>query len=272
MVGVLAGFSPNGGGDRYALDILQTMVPEAQRLHAALVSAFPAYTTALFADRGYPLDRATVGTIEAATAQLDLELASELEQPFMEQRRTPLEVFSNALGSLNPVLDDAGVDESADGRRDDPYALAPGSSAPLGEAVQAALTQWGAAKAIALTNVDRTGPPRPGVVVLTMDRVARQQLCDAAESAGLQCHGARNPSAVASALGTDTIKVAFVDLAHRAAYDAVERLTKAGVPTIVFGTAVDDLTETGLRAAGVREVVERDRLLSDPQKHLPRVT
>ena len=255
-----------------AADILGIMVPEAQRLHAALVSAFPAYTTALFAERGYPLDRGTVETIEAATSQLDLELAGELELQFMEQRRTPLEVFSTALASLNSILDDAGVDESADGRGGDPYALAPGSSAPLGDAVQAALTQWGAAKAIALTNVDRTAPPRPGVVVLTMDRVARQQLCDAVESAGLQCHGARNPSGVASALGTDTIKLAFVDLAHRAVYDAVERLTKAGVPTTVFGTAIDDLTETGLRAAGVKSVVERERLLSDPREYLPQIS
>jgi hypothetical protein len=51
----------------------------------------------------------------------------------------------------------------------------------------------------------------------------------------------------------------------------VERLTKAGVATIVFGTAIDDLTETGLRAAGVKSVVERDRLLTDPQEHLPKI-
>lgn len=247
------------------------MVPEAQRLHAALVSAFPAYATALFADRSYPLDRHTVEAIETATAQLDLDLADELEHPFVKQRRTPLEVFAAALGGLNPVLADAGIDDAPDGRSGDPYALAPGSSAALGEAVQAAHVQWGAAKATALTSVDRQAPPRPAVVVLTMDRVTRQQLCEAAEQAGYQCHDARNPSAVASALATDTVKFALVDLAHRAAYDAVERLTKAGVPTTVFGSGVDDLTETGLRAAGVKSVVERDRLLSEPADHLPSI-
>jgi len=254
------------------LDILPLMVPEAQRLHSALVSAFPAYTTALFADRGYPLDRETVETIEAATADLDLDLAGELERSFIEQRRTPLEVFSIALSSLDPILEAADTEESRDGRPGDPYALAPGSSAALGDAVQAALNQWGAAKAIALTRVDRTAPPRPGIVVLTMDRVARQQLCEAAERFGYQCHAARNPSAVVSALGTDTIRLAFVDLAHRAAYDAAERLTNADVPTIVFGSGIDDLTETGLRAAGVKTVVERDRLLSAPDDHLPRLS
>ena len=247
------------------------MVPEAQRLHAALVSAFPAYTTGLFSERGYPLDRGTVETIETATAQLDFDLAEELELPFVEQRRTPLELFSLALGSLDPILESAEVEESPDGRPGDPFALAPGSSATLGDAVQAAHTQWGAAKAIALTRPDRQAPPRPAVVVLTIDRVARQQLCGAAEVSGYQCHGARNPSAVASAVATNTVRLAFVDLAHRAVYDAVERLTKAGVPTIVFGTAIDDLTETGLRAAGVKSVVERDRLLTDPQEHLPKI-
>lgn len=254
-----------------SLRILTAMVPEAQRLHAALVSAFPAYTTALFAEHGYPLDRSTVEVIETATAQLDLDLAEGLEQPFVEQRRTPLELFSLALGTLNQILEDADVAQSPDGRPGDPYGLVPGSSAALGDAVQAAHTQWGAAKAIALTHVDRTAPPRPAVVVLTADRVARQQLCEAAEQAGYQCHGARNPSAVASAVATDTVKLAFVDLAHRAAHDAVARLTAAGIPTTVFGAEIDDLTETGLRAAGVRSVVERDRLLSEPEASFPRI-
>ncbi len=248
------------------------MVPEARRLHAALVSAFPAYTTAVFAERGYGLGRPVAEAIETATAQLDLDLAGELGRPFREQRRTPLEVFGEALNSLTSVLAEQGVPEPPDGRSADPYALAPGSPAVLGDAVEAAHRRWGSAKATALTGVtDRRDPQRPSIVVLTMDRVARQQLCDAAERAGFQCHGARNPSGVDNALATGAVKLAFVDLAHRAAYDAVERLTKAKVPTAVFGAAIDDLTETGLKAAGVRLVVERDRLLSAPEDHLPKV-
>ena len=249
------------------------MVPEAQRLHAALVSAFPAYATALFAERGYPLDRSTAEVIETATARLDLELATELEQPFVEQRRTPLELFGAALGSLTDVLAAAGVVAPVDGRgaSGDPYLLVPGSSAALGDTVQTAHVAWGAAKATALTRADPRGPQRPTVVVFTMDRVARQQLCEAAEQAGYLCDGPRNPSAVAGAVATETVKLAFVDLAHRAAYDAVARLTAAGIPTTVFGAEIDDLTETGLRAAGVRTVVERDRLLSEPEASFPRI-
>ncbi len=251
--------------------MLARMIPEAQRLHAALVSAFPAYVTARFAERGYPLDRPTVEAIEAATSQLDLDLAAELERPFVEQRRTPLEVFGSALGTLNPILAAAGIEESPERREGDPYALAPGSSAALGDAVQTAHLGWGGAKAASLTRADPRGPQRPVVVVFTMDHVVRQELCHAAEAAGYDCVAARNPSAVAEAIAGDTVKLAFVDLAHRAAGDAVKRLTSAGVPTTAFGGGVDDLTETGLRAAGVRAVLERDRLLSHPEEQFPRI-
>lgn len=247
------------------------MVPEAQRLHAALVSSFPAYATRRFADAGYPLDKRSVQAIEAATTQLDLDLASELEQPFVEQRRTPLEVFNIAMSTLTPVLLAAGVDPPAAGRTGDPYDLGPGSTAVLGDAVQKAHAAWGAAKAAAFTGGDPRGPHRPTVVVMTMDRVARQELCFAAEEAGYHCVAARNPSAIAGAIAADTVKMGIVDLAHRAAHDAVKRLGEAGVLTIAFGSAIDDLTETGLRAAGVSAVVDREALLGAPEQYLPRL-
>jgi hypothetical protein len=252
--------------------MLGSMIPEAQRLHASLVSAFPAYAIGKFSDRGYPLDRATVEAIEAATAQLDLDLAAELERPFVEQRRTPLEVFSSALDTLTPILASHEIEEPADARDGDRYALAPGSSGALGDVVRGASLAWGAAKSAAFTGGDPRGPHRPVVVVMTMDRGAREELCHAAEEAGYDCVAARNPSAVAEAIASSSVRLALVDLAHRAAYDAVERLGNAGVSTIVFGAGVDDLTETGLRAAGVRAVVERDQLLRAPQDHLPRIS
>lgn len=247
------------------------MIPEAQRLHAALVSAFPAYVTRRFAAAGYPLDRPSVEAIEAATTQLDLDLASELERPFVEQRRTPLEVFEDATGTLSAVLRAAGVDPPEGGRSADPYDLAPGSSAVLGEAVQKAHTVWGNAKAAAFATGNLRGPQRPIVVVLTMDRVVRQQLCSAAEDAGYHCVGARNPSAVAGAIAADHVKVGLVDLAHRASRETLKQLHDAGVRTIVFGSAIDDLTETGLLASGVGAVVDREALLKAPEEHLPRI-
>ena len=261
---------PAGSGES-AAPYAQRVVPEAQRLHAALVSAFPAYTTGLFADRGYPLDRDVVGAIETATTQLDLELAAELERPFVEQRRTPLEVFASAFDDLAALLEAKSIDQPSDGRPDDPYLLAPGSSAALGDVVQGAHLAWGSAKAAALAGGDPRGPQRPAVVVLTMDRATREQLCHAAGRLGYDCVAARNPSAIAGAVASDAARMAFVDLGHRAAREAVDRLITAGVPTTVFGTGIDDLTETGLLAAGVRSVVERDRLLSRPEEHLPRI-
>ena len=52
--------------------------------------------------------------------------------------------------------------------------------------------------------------------------------------------------------------------------EAVEaQLVEAAVPIMVYGDAIDDLTETGLRAQGVREVANRRRLLADPSAFLP---
>lgn len=247
------------------------MVPEAQRLHAALVAAFPAYTTRRFAEAGFPLDRNAVDAVEAATTQLDLELAAELGKPFVEQTRTPLELFDQAMSTLTPILLDAGVVPTETGREGDPLDLAPGSSGVLGDTVQRAHTAWGAAKAAALTGGDPRGPQPPTVVVMSMDRVARQQLCYAAEQAGYDCVAARNPSAVAGAIAAETLHLGIVDLAHRAAPDALARLREAGVRTIAFGAAVDDLSETGLLASGVELVLEREALLSEPAQHLPRL-
>lgn len=247
------------------------MVPEAQRLHAALVTAFPAYATKRLTEAGSMLDRDVVEAIEVATTQLDLELAAELGKPFVEQQRTPLQLFDQAIGTLTPLLVDAGVDPHASGRDGDPFGLAPGSSGVLGDAVQRAHTAWGAAKAAALTGGDPRGPQSPSVVVMTTDRGARQQLCHAAEAAGYACVAARNPSAVAGAIATETLKLGIVDLAHRAARDAIGRLREAGVTTVAFGTRVDDLTETGLLASGVGLVIEREALLAAPADHLPRL-
>lgn len=84
------------------------MVPEANRLHAAFVAALPGYATAVFAERGYPLDRSAVESIDRATALLDVELGSELELPFREQRRSPLEIVRWVLEIPSSALADAG--------------------------------------------------------------------------------------------------------------------------------------------------------------------
>lgn len=250
------------------------MTPEAQRLHAAFVSAFPAYATAVFADRGYPLDRPSVESIERATAILDAELGSELELPFREQRRSPLEIVRRVLAIPSVALSDAGVvPVGSSGPRSevDPYDLAPGSSSALGTEAHAAHLRWGVAKAAAFATVEPQAPAHPVALVMAENRSDREELMTAIESVGMGSLAARNPGAVANAIDRGTVVFAVVDLAHRSARESITRLTDATIPTIVYGASIDDLTEVGLRAQGVRNVVDRRRLLADPPAFFPQI-
>lgn len=254
------------------MHILSGMVPEAQRLHAAFVSALPAYATAVFAARGYPLDRSAVESIDRATAVLDAELGSELELPFREQRRSPLEIVRAALSIPGGALAQAGVvPAGASGPMSDvdPYDLAPGSSSALGPDAHDAHLRWGVAKAAAFISGEGTTPAEPVVAVMANGRVDREQLVQAVEDRGLLPSAVRNPGALAAAMDRGPVVFALVDLAHRSARDAITQLIEASVPTIVYGDAIDDLVETGLRAQGVRDVLSRRRLLADPLAFLP---
>lgn len=105
--------------------------------------------------------------MDAAVEEGQLWLARELEellsQPFIEQRRGPLEVFQAAMSFPTARLEAAGVEPA---RRDqvaeaalpgDVYDLAPASSSELGDDAWSAHLQWGAAKAAAVR--DRVRPP-----------------------------------------------------------------------------------------------------------------
>jgi hypothetical protein len=248
------------------------MVPEAQRLHAAFVAAFPAYATATYSVRGYPLDRDSVESIEWATAVLGAELGSELELPFREQRRSPLEIVRQALAILASALANDGVAPNATTGvliDDDPYGLMPGSSSDLGQEAHEAHLLWGVTKAAVVAGVDAVIPPKPTVVVMAATRRDRDDLLALVESRGLRCSAVRNPGAVASAIEDEAVVFALVDLDHRSARDAIAQLTNAGVSVVVYGESIDDLVETGLRAQGVRDVVDRLRFLADPAAFIP---
>jgi hypothetical protein len=248
------------------------MVPEANRLHAAFVAALPGYATAVFAERGYPLDRSAVESIDRATALLDVELGSELELPFREQRRSPLEIVRWVLEIPSSALADAGVVPAATSglmSGVDPYDLAPGSSSALGPDAHEAHLRWGVAKAAAFIRKREAAPGEPMVLVMADGRADREELTRAVEERGMRPLVARNPGGVASAIDGGLVVFALVDLAHRSARDAITQLVEASTPTIVYGDAIDDLIETGLRAQGVRGVVNRRRLLEDPTAFLP---
>jgi len=238
------------------------------------VSAFSAYTTEVFAARGYPMDRRFVEAIEQGSAYLDAELAEDLERPFTEQRRSPLEVFRSALGFVAATLADADAVPPDTGKAaapDDPYALAPGSSSALGPEAHAAHIAWGTAKAAAFSRKASPNPAVPTVLLLSGDREERSNVRSRIETAGVSCTVARNPGAVVAAIEGDHVVAAAVDLSHPSARDSIGRLVGAGVPTIAYDDAPDDLIETGLRAAGVRAVVRRQDFVADPGRFLPSV-
>jgi hypothetical protein len=252
--------------------ILNVMVPEAQRLHSTLVSAFPAYVTAVFTERGYPLNRTTALAIEEATAFLNVELAVVLEQEYREQRRSPLELFRAALDMLASTLTDTGVSPAATNHSSvegDAYGLAPGSSSALGPEAHEAHLAWGAAKASAFMAGRSTVPRDPAILLVAADRGERGVLVPLLNSPGVECLAARNPAAVATAIEQWAVLIAFVDLAHRSSRGAVTQLLEADIPTIVYGDDVDDLVETGLRAQGVRMVIRRRDFVADPARFLP---
>lgn len=251
------------------------MISVAQRLQSALVSTFPEYVTAVFSERGYPLDRSSVEAIEAAVTFLDIELGAELDQPFRKQRRSPLEIFRGALEIVGWALADAGVApnalQSLPGQLD-PFGLAPGSSSVLGTEAHEAHLAWGAAKASAFIGERSTTTGRPAILLMAADRGDRGILARLLGSPGVACLPARNPAAVAAEIEKGTVLIAVVDLAHRSSGDAITRLTRRGIPTVVYGDDIDDLREIGLRAQGVRSVVDREQFIADPTRFVPVVS
>ena len=256
------------------MHILDSMVPEAQRLHSTLVSAFPAYVTTVFTKRGYPLDRTMASAIEEATAFLDVELAVVLDQEYREQRHSPLELFRAALEILASTLADSGVAPSTtepSTTGGDTYGLAPGSSSALGPAAHEAHLAWGAAKASAFVSERSTTTNDPVVLLVAADREDRTVLVSFLGSPGMECLAARNPAAVAAAIEQQPVLIAFLDLEHRSSHQVVAQLLGAGIPTVVYGDGIDDLVETGLLAQGVRAVIRRDEFIADPARFMPRL-
>ena len=254
--------------------ILVVVTPESQRLHATFVAAFPAYVTASFTEHGYPLDRTMAEAVEKATAILDAELGVELDKAYREQRHSPLELFRLALEIVALTLSDTGVSPTVtqpsmvDG---DPYGLAPGSSSALGSEAHGAHLAWGAAKAAAFVG-ERSAPrTEPVVLLMVADRDDRETITPLLGSPGVSCVLVRNPAAVADVIENGGILFAVVDLAHRSSRDAIARLRGAGVATIVYGDNIDELTETGLRAQGVRSVVDRHEFVANPERFVPRI-
>ena len=133
----------------------------------------------------------------------------------------------------------------------DRYHLSPGSSQVLGQAAHDAHLRWAVGKAQAIAPLVN----RPGVAVLPH---ADQSVLEAVRAAGFR------PTA-----DLDDATVVLVDADDPAADDALAVAVSTGLRVIAFGDTVDDLSQTGLTAAGVDRVVSRATLLASPREVLP---
>jgi hypothetical protein len=252
------------------------MTPEAERLHGALLDAYPRWIHTRLDERGIAPPPGVEGAIVAGAALLDELLRALFSVQPGEQRRTPLELFREALRAPTEALRAAGVppverDElQVAALPEDPYDLAPGSSEELGEDVWAAHLAWGVAKAEDVAGMVPVSPAsnhaaaRPAAVLISSDLMDRSKIQSVAEELGFDLVVARNPGAVAAAIERRPV-VAFVDITHPAADDAIRSLAAVTRRTIVFGPHVDDVALIRAKTLGAADAVPRSRFFS----HLP---
>lgn len=215
--------------------------------------------------------------IVAGRRQLESDFEEWRHLPATAQRASPLELFRNALRLPTEALLDAGhptaVRDEGSTRSlpGDVFDLAPMSSKEIGERAWLAHVAWGLTRAEEVAGmvpasaaVAPSGAP-PVAALVGTDLMDRSKLAAAAEQAGFELVVWRNPGAIARALAAAPPAVAFVDLTHPGANEAIERLVDAGVRTVAFGPHVDDIAMAGAGALGASEVLPRSRFF----KRLP---
>jgi hypothetical protein len=217
----------------------------------AFVAAYRPYVEARLVSTGWP----SVGeSIAAGEEWLSGALSELLTLPFALQRRSPLELFQEAVRFPTEALERAGVaavprDEVAVvALPGDLFGLAPASSQDLGEAGWRAHLEWGAAKAASV---------RPSAVLVSRNQIDRSRIEDAAVSAGYRI------DVVGEVPAEGRWAVGFVDLEHPGADAAIKALSAAAARVIAFGPHVDDLAMTRARSLGAREALPRSRFFKD---------
>jgi hypothetical protein len=245
-------------------------------LRREFVGAFAPYVVSRLRDHGIEPPPGFDSAVATAVLWLDDALADLLGRPAHEQRRSPLEVFQEALRFPTRALEDAGV---AQIERDpvaeaalpgDRYDLAPASSRDLGEAAWETHIRWGAAKAEAMRDlVPPSPPPRPVAGLFGTDLMDRTRIEDAARAAGYDLVVWRTVDDIAAPRRP---VVAFIDLAHRSADDAVRALAGSGVRVVAFGPHVDDLALARAGALGADDALARSRFFGRLGSLFPAVT
>jgi hypothetical protein len=240
----------------------------ASALHSAFVGGFRSYLNAILAERDLPVPPPE--GVDDAEAWLVEALHDLLDLPFAEQRRSPLEIVQEAMTGITEALTAAGASKvlrdpvTVAALPGDLYGLAPASSSALGEQAFQAHIAWGIEKAKALAPLV-SGAGR-GVAVVSGDLMDISRFEDAVNGAGMQVQvwgktGERDPQPV----------VAFVDLTHPAADEAIGIFIAEQVRIIAYGPHVDEDAMARAALLGASAVVPRSRLFNSIAEHLPRI-
>ncbi|MPZ54127.1 MAG: alpha/beta fold hydrolase, partial [Acidimicrobiia bacterium] len=133
-----------------------TLRPVAQRLVDSLVAVYPEVLSRGLLQIGIAPDLELEAASEDAMEWLRSELEQLLAQPFIDQRRGPLQVFQEAFAGPSELLMERGIpalerDEiTANALPGDHYGLAPASTREISDGVFDAHISWGIEKAKAM--------------------------------------------------------------------------------------------------------------------------
>ena len=239
----------------------------AAALHSALLAAFRRTVAARMAAVGIPEPDRFDDALAAGETWLDGALRAVLERPFPEQRRSPLEVFQEAMRFPTDVLMAAGHDPVS---RDsaarsalpgDHFDLAPASSQSIGEAVWEAHLAWGAAKARAMS------PPRVGL--LSSDLFDASRIESEVGAHGFELEVWREPPDLSGRQRPPV--VVFVDLGHEGSDETIRLCSGSQIRVIGFGPHVDDLAMVRARSLGAADALPRSRFFTTLAELLPTI-
>lgn len=242
----------------------------ARRTRQEFTAAYRPYVVARLVELGIEPPTSLDAALSHGERWLVEELAAFIETPFLEQRRSPLEIFQEAMkfptealteSAVQPPQRDPGAVAALPG---DAYNLAPASSQALGEAAWRAHLAWGAHKAKAFVTEVKVG-------WLGSNLMDRSQIEPIVKGASLQLEPWANQEDVDAALAAKPPVMAIVDLEHPAADAAIVALAAGNVKTVAYGPHVDDVAMMRARSLGADEVHARSRFFRALPNLLPKL-
>ena len=255
---------------------------EGDAVLATFVDAYRPYLETTMRDRGLAPPAGWPRAVDEGRAWLVAELEGLLGRPFDAQRRSPLEVFQDAMRFPTAALSAAGIppvardDAEVRALPGDVYGLAPASSRDLGESAWRAHLAWGVAKAKSVSGAVPASTDgsrsvrRASVALVGIDLMDRTRIEGAVAASGLSLEVWRNPAAIEAGLDGRLPVLVLVDLAHVAADDAIRATVAAGVRCIAFGPHVDDIAMVRAQSLGAADALPRSRFFTRLPDLLPK--